>query len=136
MDTHLSVTAVKKWMATVSGNRDTGHRILGKGNTILGRITPYILHIILLYLLYYIFVQFVNLIKIWVLVLITEAFKCNCPIVILSKRWEFWWHTDFTFLFVFNHLIKNIPLGWEQFWGSCYFYQCYQKEGETLQHKT
>lgn len=45
MDTHLSVTAVKKWMATVSGNRDTGHRILGKGNTILGRITPYILHI-------------------------------------------------------------------------------------------
>lgn len=56
MDTHLSVTAVKKWMATVSGNRDTGHRILGKGNTILGRITPYILHIILLY--YYIILYF------------------------------------------------------------------------------
>lgn len=42
MDTHLSVTAVKKWMGTVSGNRDTGHLILGKGNTILGRRTLYI----------------------------------------------------------------------------------------------
>lgn len=41
MDTHLSVTAVKKWMDTVSGNQDTGHHILGKGNTTLGRITPY-----------------------------------------------------------------------------------------------
>lgn len=42
MDTHHSVTAVKKWMGTASGNQDTGHRTLGKGNTILGEITPYI----------------------------------------------------------------------------------------------
>lgn len=42
MDTHRSVTAVRKWMGTVSGNRDTGHHILGKGNTILGRIMPYV----------------------------------------------------------------------------------------------
>lgn len=42
MDTHLSVTAVKKWMGTASGNRDTGHLISGKGNTILGRRTPYV----------------------------------------------------------------------------------------------
>lgn len=76
MGTHRSVTAVKKWMGTASGNRDTGHRILGKGNTILGEITPY---------MFGFFVQFVNLIKIWVLVLITEAFKSNCPIVIFSK---------------------------------------------------
>lgn len=47
MDTHLSVTAVKKWMGTASGSRDTGHHILGKGNTILGRITSYILLCIL-----------------------------------------------------------------------------------------
>lgn len=42
MDTHRSVTAVKKWTGTASGNRDTGHRTLGKGNTTLGEITPYI----------------------------------------------------------------------------------------------
>lgn len=73
MDTHLSVTAVRKWMGTVSGNQDTGLHILGKRNTILGRRTAY-------------FVQFVELIKIWLWILPTEAFTSSYPIAFLKKR--------------------------------------------------
>lgn len=66
MDTLLSVTAAERWTGTASGNRDTGLPTLGKGNTTLGRTSPYTL-----------LVQLVNLIKNWVLVLVTEAFKSH-----------------------------------------------------------
>lgn len=66
MDTLLSVTAAEKWTGTASGNRDTGPHTSGKGNTTSGRTA---LHKLL--------VQFVNLVKIWVLVLVTEAFKSH-----------------------------------------------------------